>query len=394
MDNISEKIKTFKYTLKKKKYSIKISIKNNFINFFIEEIDSIPPMKYEKNYSDENLKSLSKYFLMFESIEESFSDIERLMNNGSYEFNESENLIIIYFKTGITNKNFKFEIPIKKIKIEERLEELTQIIKHQQNEINLLKQTQSVQEYNKLLDKCNKLEKLIKFNNESIFKDFNDSILLDYRQKNIIIDKLKQYYFKKQLFVLFLIKEISKYKDNKNCNQDIKNYFNKYFSQDVNFIEEIKEKCFSKYDSSRCTLLTKLLYTASINGDSIENYHKYCNGQGSTITIIKTDQGKIFAGFYDYNCEESYNTIIKVQIKENYENCLIISLDTGESIETKYEMNEEIYDEKFGRVENISFGNKLVISDSCFSNQYSHFLDSHFKVLDYEVFSVYLKLFN
>ena len=88
MDNISDKIKTFKYTLKNKKYSIIISIKNNFINFFIEEIDSIPPMKYEKNYSDENLKSLSKYFLMFDNIEESFSDIEKLMNNGSYEFNE------------------------------------------------------------------------------------------------------------------------------------------------------------------------------------------------------------------------------------------------------------------------------------------------------------------
>ena len=153
MENIPEIIKIFKYNLKK--YSIKISIKNNFINFFIEEIDSIPPMKYEKDYSFENLKNLSKYFLMFDSIEESFTEIKKLINNESYEFNEDNNLIIIYFKTGITNKNFKIEIPIKKIKIEERLEELTQIIKNQQSEINLLKQIQSVQEYNKLLDKCN-----------------------------------------------------------------------------------------------------------------------------------------------------------------------------------------------------------------------------------------------
>jgi hypothetical protein len=86
-----------------------------------------------------------------------------------------------------------------------------------------------------------------------------------------------------------------------------------------------------------------------------------------------------------------YNISIKDKIEEN---CLIISLDTGESIETKYYMNKEIYDKKLGRVKNISFGNQLLISDSCFSNQYSHFRRSHFKVLDYEVFSVYLKLFN
>lgn len=390
MDNISEKIKTFKYTLKKKKYSIKISIKNNFINFFIEEIDSIPPMKYEKNYSDENLKNLSKYFLMFDSIVESFSDIEKLMNNGAYEFNEDDNLIIIYFKTGITNKNFKFEIPIKKIKIDERLEELTQIIKNQQNEINLLKQIQSVQEYNKLLDKCNKLEKLIIFNNENIFKDFNDSILLEYRQKNIIIDKLKQYYFNRQIFSIALIKgEIYK--------ESNKNFFNYLFyknDKNINLIEELLVKFFSKYDSNRCTILTKLLYTASINGDNIENFKKNCGNQGSTIIIIKTDQGKTFAAFNDKNFEGIYFNYIMDKIEED---CLIISLDTGESFPAKKYYNDKHcffeYEEP-KEIKVINFGDRLIISDSCLSNQYSSFFGEHFKVLDYEVFSIYLKLFN
>jgi hypothetical protein len=62
MDNIPVKIRTFKYIFNKKEYSIEISVKNNSINFFIEEIDSIPPMKYETNLSEENLKGLSKYF--------------------------------------------------------------------------------------------------------------------------------------------------------------------------------------------------------------------------------------------------------------------------------------------------------------------------------------------
>ena len=269
-----EKIETFEYILNEKEYSIKISIKNNCINFFIEEIDSIPPMKYEKNYSDENLKSLSKYFLMFDNIEESFYDIKKLMNNKSYEFKEDNNLIIIYFKTGIINKNFKIEIPNKKIKIEERLEELTQIIKKQQNEINLLKKIQSTQEYNKLLDKCNKLEKLIKFNNENIFKDFNDSILLDYRQKNIIIDKLKQYYLKKEIQVLS--SSISGISEAKNNSDFITNFISKFDIKN-NIIEELIKKFFSKIDINIRTILTKLLYRASVNGDRIENFHKYCD---------------------------------------------------------------------------------------------------------------------
>ena len=393
MENIPEIIKIFKYNLKK--YSIKISIKNNFINFFIEEIDSIPPMKYEKDYSFENLKNLSKYFLMFDSIEESFTEIKKLINNESYEFNEDNNLIIIYFKTGITNKNFKIEIPIKKIKIEERLEELTQIIKNQQSEINLLKQIQSVQEYNKLLDKCNKLEKLIKFNNENIFKDFNDSILLDYRQKNIIIDKLKDYYFKKQIFVLSLISEgFSQVKGNNNI-------FTYFFPKYNTKIEEA-EKLFSKYDTSRCTILTKLLFRASVNGDNIENYHKYCDNQGSTITIIKTEQDKTFAAFYDKNDERFNQDFNKYIMDKKGTDCLIIFLDAGESIETKYYYDKEIYDENYKKIKNINF-DKLIISDSCLSNRYSYIKDpysqynegiSNFKVVDYEVFSIYLKFYN
>lgn len=94
-------MKQFKSIVQEKEYSIKISIENNFINIFIEEVDSIPPIKYEKSFSDENLKNLSKYFLMFDNIEESFYDIVKLMNNKFYEFFEGKDIITLFFKTGI-----------------------------------------------------------------------------------------------------------------------------------------------------------------------------------------------------------------------------------------------------------------------------------------------------
>ena len=78
--------------------------------------------------------------------------------------------------------------------------------------------------------------------------------------------------------------------------------------------------------------------------------------------------------------------------------CLIIFLDAGESIETKYYYDKEIYDENYKKIKNINF-DKLIISDSCLSNRYSYIEYSeedkrNFKVIDYEVFSIYLKFFN
>ena len=56
----------------------------------------------------------------------------------------------------------------------------------------------SFKEYNKILDKFTKIEKLINFNNENNYKDFNESLLLDYRQKKILIDILKQHIYKEK----------------------------------------------------------------------------------------------------------------------------------------------------------------------------------------------------
>ena len=61
----------------------------------------------------------------------------------------------------------------------------------------------SFKEYNKILDKFTKIEKLINFNNENNYKDFNESLLLDYRQKKILIDILKQHRFEGKIFDIY-----------------------------------------------------------------------------------------------------------------------------------------------------------------------------------------------
>lgn len=41
----------------------------------------------------------------------------------------------------------------------------------------------------------------------------------------------------------------------------------------------------------------ELIYTRSINGDKYDSFHKYCDGKGPTLTIVKGKNGHIFGGY-------------------------------------------------------------------------------------------------
>ena len=59
-------------------------------------------------------------------------------------------------------------------------------------------------------------------------------------------------------------------------------------------------------------LLTfKLIFTASINGVSAKDFHKYCDGKGPTVTIVKAKNGHIFGGYvtvpFSSDCKSHYD---------------------------------------------------------------------------------------
>ena len=45
------------------------------------------------------------------------------------------------------------------------------------------------------------------------------------------------------------------------------------------------------------TFSGSIIFTASINGDSASNFHKYCDGKGPTVTLVKGKNGYIFGGY-------------------------------------------------------------------------------------------------
>ena len=54
-----------------------------------------------------------------------------------------------------------------------------------------------------------------------------------------------------------------------------------------------------------------MIFTASINGDSAFNFHKYCDGKGPTVTIVKGKNGHIFGGYVTFpfssDCKSHYD---------------------------------------------------------------------------------------
>ena len=40
-----------------------------------------------------------------------------------------------------------------------------------------------------------------------------------------------------------------------------------------------------------------MIFTASINGDNAKDFHKYCDGKGPIVTIVKGKNGHIFGGY-------------------------------------------------------------------------------------------------
>lgn len=45
--------------------------------------------------------------------------------------------------------------------------------------------------------------------------------------------------------------------------------------------------------------MAKLVYRGSRDGFNAQDFHSRCDGQGSTVTIVKSDKGKVFGGYTD-----------------------------------------------------------------------------------------------
>ena len=181
----------------------------------------------------------------------------------------------------------------------------------------------------------------------------------------------------------------------------IKNIEINYPSNDeiINFINrDIKHSLNKEINSS------KLLYNALLDGDSVKQFHQKCDGHENTLTIIRTDQGKIFGGFTILLWENKY----KYYKVEEDNKGFLFSYDKKEIYYINKNQKAEIWT---GSGDGPTFGSlELVISDNCLHNtdcfdetgkKYASFNTNgqryvlndgpFFKVLNYEVYELFFK---
>ena len=120
----------------------------------------------------------------------------------------------------------------------------------------------------------------------------------------------------------------------------------------------------------------KKIFTLSINGSSYEDFHKYCDNKGPTLTLVKTTNNKIFGGFTPLNWE-SGNDLLKVD-KNNQ--TFIFSLDLMKKFDMINNEKAAIYCDKmkgpiFGASDiNIQSNMKKCIT---YANKYTNFLSNN-----------------
>ena len=243
----------------KKKYSIDISCYSSYMDINIELMDKTQNINYNQKFSIEEIKSISKYFLICESISDVIFSIEpNITQIKLIEENNQINLIIPLNHP--LCKEAIFIIP-EKIKIYDS-KELYYIISELRNNIQEQKNT-----INKQQDLINNQQNLIN-NQQNDIKELKKRI-------EILENKIKETEINDDDFDL------------------------KYSNIIQNDIE--KEKAIKKWINPFKKIKFELLFRMTKDGYKSKDFHECCDNQGPTITLVQTDKNYKFGGYTPYS---------------------------------------------------------------------------------------------
>ena len=240
--------KTYYYILNEIKYGIYYVCSGKSIS--IEITNLLNPLfeSYQAKFATEEIEKISVLFTMIKTTEQYDKIFERIFSSQQFSLikNQKEITIKIAINLEIFGEvNFELIIPKVQIDNEKKLDYLLNKFITQEKKIN------------ELDDKVKKQEKII----ESLKKNNNDLT------EKVI--KLEEYIKKKEPNELFE-------------------------GDNSKIVESEEEKEFLKEILPNKKF--KLLYRATKDGDSYENFHSKVDNKGETITLFKTDKNRKFGG--------------------------------------------------------------------------------------------------
>ena len=266
----------------------KIIISQNSKNLLIKSIplNSLIPIEYEKEFTKNDLDKISKFFKMFDDINDLIPEITYRIEENKFKININENNFQIDFYLGIKNIN-DFSLILQKKKNLITVDYLYDLINNVINEINELK-----------IDNKN-----IKNENQELKKEINE--------------------LKKEL----------KDKEIKKKNEEIEIF------KDSNIINNKEEEnLILNWIKPNTKMKFNLLYKVSRDGDRISTFTEKVSKKCPTLILIKTTDNYKFGGYtsqqwnmtgsYTYVKDElafifSLNKKKKYSIKNNNVSCAI-----------------------------------------------------------------------
>ena len=334
-----------------------ISIYKRGIHFIIEtEINkNSQNIKYSNYYDLDSLKKTNKFFVLCDSIDDIIDTICENVSNYKCNIMENHN-----------DYEIKIPVPVKNIKeisfsLKEKKKTLEEIIKDLVENTNLL--NKKLEEQNQKIEKQNQEINELKTKIKGLEEE-NNKIKLELKEDiKVNINEIK--------FELINLKlgKIINYKSLQILN---------------NWINPSK------------TLKFELIYSASKNGDSAESFHKFCDGKGPTVTIVKGKNGHIFGGYvtvpFSSDCQSHYD-----------DKAFLFSLTKVKKFPIKIKEKSVHHYENWGPY--IGYQNRcdLAIDSGCLNNKRSYCeptsydfnrvdligtTDKNFGVDDYEVYLV------
>ena len=319
---------------KEKKEKIGSNIK------YLEEISNT------LNDSIDKLKKLSEKIIT--SKEELKLNIQKTFTNIRNAINDREDELLlevdkkfdeIYFDEKIINQYEKLPNKLKLI-----------LEKSRNIEYNINKLALFINECIKIEDNINDINKI-----NDIVKKCQSSVSQEIKfgnieQINILLENIK--IFGK----IFVVKE--GFFESSIINNDIKK---------LTICNWIKQKI------NKNQIKFEKIFTMSINGSSPNDFHKYCDNKGPTLTLIKTSKNKIFGGFTPLNWE-SGEDLLKL---DGNNQTFIFSLDLMKKFDMINKEKAAIYCDKlkgpiFGASDiNIQSNMKKCVT---YANKYTNFL--------------------
>ena len=258
---------------------------------------------YSNEFSYENLIKISSAFTTEENIEGIDRLITESINNFGIDTIEDNDDRILIIKISINSRIKDIKLNLKKTKLSDEelfsslMEKLNNLIterkeiygaksfKQTQDELNI-KIRKSTEKLNDLTKKMDKIEK--RFNTlKKVSLLANSHIISELKEVELIIKELEEE------------EEEKDGKNEKEENEKVKKEKEKKKEK-----KKEKEKNQQKITITKDNISFKLVYRASRDGDSAEEFHKRCDDIGPNITLIITDKNVKFGGFTVKNWSE------------------------------------------------------------------------------------------